>query len=194
MKEGALAGGKAGFVGGAFTGSSIVAAITAGTGAISGFFSGLFGNFKETDDLEAEYLQSHEKRQEYIDSLGTAGLMTIRTVAQNEITALATYNEDTQSILKDAFVSMSADLLDETGINADKFNEIFTSDVKANLESTIKTGNIQSYYDFLENSNEEVRNSILKTSSVFAGIYGLGKENVSLVSKMGLSMDKVNTV
>lgn len=194
MREGAFAGGTTGFLRGILTGNSIIASITASTGAISGFFSGLFGNFKEADDLEEEYLQSHEKRQEYIDSLGTAGLMTIRTVAQNEIAALATYDEDTQNILKDAFVSMSADLLDENGLNAEKFNKIFTSDVKANLESAIKTDNIQSYYDFLENSNKEVRDSILKTSSVFAGIYELGKENVRLVSKMGLSMDKVNTV
>ena len=173
-----------------------------GTSFAAGFFMPLgpligaaittIGNAIEADKNADKYVNDLETKQKYIESLGSAGIATIRSVAQQEITALSTYSEKTQEVLKSTYVGMAAELLTESGLDSDKFNELFDENFAKSLDQTIQTDNIENYYNFVANLSKEQQEQFLKSNSVFAGIYKLGKNNVKILQSFGVSMDKVN--
>ena len=150
------------------------------------------GNAIEASINADKYVDDLETKQKYIESLGSAGIATIRSVAQQEITALSTYSEKTQEVLKSTYVGMAAELLTESGLDSKKFNKLFDENFAEKLDQTIQTDNIENYYNFVANLSEEQQKQFLKSNSVFAGIYKLGQENVKILQKFGVSMDKVN--
>lgn len=118
--------------------------------------------------------------------------MTIRSIAQNEIDNLASYSEEAQSILKDTFVSMAADMLTTNGLNTDLFNETFGKNFATGLEQALESGSLTSYYDFVENLSDVQKKVFLETNSIFQGIYELGEDGAKSLDKLGMSMDDIN--
>lgn len=118
--------------------------------------------------------------------------MTIRSIAQNEIDNLASYSEETQSILKDTFVSMAADMLTTDGLDANLFNETFGKDFATGLEQALESGSLTSYYDFVEKLSDVQKKVFLETNSIFQGIYELGTDGAKSLDNLGMSMDDIN--
>ena len=158
----------------------------------------MYGNVESISDLlilstDKDYLDAYvEYMRDYDESFAAS----VRAIAEEEIEGLENIDN---TELRDAILNASVDQFEnifstEKGFDFSKFNEVFNSEMLANLDNVYSSDSVGDYARFYHNLSKEQKAWLTESLPIFQMFESVSKDTAVAFGEMGFSMEDVNTI